>query len=54
MQAASVAHWQSEGKSTAWLNIPEEGGAAFVHAAQHGFEFHHAGPGGAMMNLWPV
>ena len=50
--SASLELWQTDGTSAVWLSAPEDAGALVAVAARHGFRYHHAEAGGAMLNRW--
>ena len=49
---SSLALWEAEGKSAVWIRAPEEAGAHVCAAARHGFRYHHAEEGSAMLSKW--
>lgn len=49
---ASLSRWQSEGSSAAWIKVPEAAASAVEVAARHGFSYHHAEHGTAMLCRW--
>ena len=50
--AASVAVWRGDGLNSAMLRIPIEHAALAGVAAQHGFVYHHAEGGHAVLKVW--
>lgn len=48
----SLIEWEAAGKSAVWLKASESTSANVEVAARHGFKYHHAESGAAMLNLW--
>lgn len=50
--SASLTDWKEDGVSAVWIKAPESASANIPAAARHGFKYHHAADGAAMLNLW--
>uniref|UniRef100_A0A8C9XT78 Nucleoside diphosphate-linked moiety X motif 6 n=1 Tax=Sander lucioperca TaxID=283035 RepID=A0A8C9XT78_SANLU len=48
----SLAQWKTEGKVAVWLRVPISLSRCAAAASTHGFTFHHAKHGHAVLALW--
>lgn len=49
---SSLASWESDNKNSVWLKIPLRNASFIEHAANQGFEYHHAESDYVMMIKW--